>query len=323
MTREEVGHFLLTLYRGSQEQSIESFRLWALEQLLHVILFDWACWHQGTMNDEVCWLHTTFPYRTSPGKVRSLIPVMNPSQAAMARRPERHLSIMRTIPFDADQHNRLDEDGAPGETAGGEKPSLPYVTICLYWDDSTSLGEEQRRDGEIIGPHLIEAWIIKLFLHLHNNTSPFKSGYERALCDRNGTLWCASPHLLAMLREEWTQWRGHTLPAQLIKVIDNFDNIPIFDGDHVRCMISTGPTDDLVYIHVQRLPPLMVLPPRQRKIALELAQGKTYNQIAHSMGISRSTVTNHANAIYSKLGISNKVQLAIMCFGHTLQSVIV
>ena len=63
MTREEVSQFLLTLYRGSQEQSIELFRQWTLEQLALVAPFNWACWSYGIVEEDVCHIHGALPYR--------------------------------------------------------------------------------------------------------------------------------------------------------------------------------------------------------------------------------------------------------------------
>ena len=327
MTREEVGQFLLTLYRGSQEQPIESFRQWSLERLSQTIPFDWVCWRHGTVEENVCWLHVTLIYQRSRTDNKVLESGNVLPREAPLRRPNQHLSIARVIsnnlgrckPPGTDVGDNQNHE--PDQVARSNKESLPYIAICLYLENpSASFSDAQSQDAAILGPHLIEAWLFKLFLHLQNDSKPVKSVCERALCDTKGTLWCASPQFTEIIRAEWPQWRGRTLPAELIKTINNLTNKPIFDGEHIRCMASPGPTADLVYLHMQKLPPLSVLPPRQRKIAMELAQGKTYNQIAHSLGISRSTVTNHANAIYSKLGISNKVQLALLCFGHTLQS---
>jgi|GEM_PF-3522873 len=332
MTREEVSQFLLTMYRGSQEQPIESFRQWALEQLSQTIPFDWVCWRHGTVEENVCWLHVTLIYRISRNKSKALEAGDVFPREATIKRPGQHLSIARVIPNDlghcrppgTDVDDYKNRNHEPDQVArSDDKESLPYIAICLYLENPrASFTNEESQDAAILGPHLIEAWLLKLFLHQQNNPTPFKTSCERALCDTKGTLWCAPPQFIESLRTEWPQWRGRTLPAELIKATSKSDNKPIFDGEHVRCMASPGPTADLVYLHIQKLPPLSVLPPRQRKIAMELAQGKTYNQIAHSLGISRSTVTNHANAIYSKLGISNKVQLALLCFGHTLQSLI-
>lgn len=329
MTREEVGQFLLTLYRGSQEQSIESFRQWALERLSQIIPFEWASWRHGIMEEDVCWLHVTLLYRRSRDNSKTLEACNVLPRDETTKRPDQHLSIASVISNDlgrckppgTDVGNNNSPD--PDQAARNNKGSLPYIVICLYLENpNAAFSDEQAYDAAILGPHLIEAWLFKLFLHLQNDSKSVKSICERALCDIEGTLWCAPPQFTEILHTEWPRWRGRTLPAELIKIINKRDNNPIVEGEHIRCMASPGPTSDLVYLHTQTLPPLQVLPPRQRKIAMELAQGKTYNQIAHSLGISRSTVTNHANAIYSKLGISNKVQLALICFGHSLQSLI-
>jgi len=281
------------------------------------------------MEDEVCRLDTSLAYHKSQSGDGTLEPFTPPSQETTTRQPNQHLSITSVISnkmcrhhlaTNADDIKNSDAQEAQETTASSEE-TRPYIDIGLYLNNpNASFGERVTNNAKILGPHIIEAWLFKLFLHLQNDPKPTKVICEKALCDTSGTLWCAPRQFVEILRKEWPQWRGRTLPKELIKAIAHRNDKSIYDGEHLRCKATPGPTSDLVYLHIQDLPPLSALPPRQRKIALELAQGKTYNQIAHAMGISRSTVTNHANAIYSKLGISNKVQLAILCFGHTLQS---
>lgn len=49
---------------------------------------------------------------------------------------------------------------------------------------------------------------------------------------------------------------------------------------------------------------------RERQIAAELAQGLSYKEVAKSLHLSPSTVTNYANRIYRKLNVHSKTQLA-------------
>jgi DNA-binding CsgD family transcriptional regulator len=49
---------------------------------------------------------------------------------------------------------------------------------------------------------------------------------------------------------------------------------------------------------------------REREVLALLAQGRTNRQIAEELFLSESTVKKHVNAIYRKLGVSNRMQLA-------------
>lgn len=54
----------------------------------------------------------------------------------------------------------------------------------------------------------------------------------------------------------------------------------------------------------------LLLSPREVEVAELLSRGATYNQIAHALHISLSTVQSHVKNIYRKTGVSNKTELA-------------
>ena len=53
------------------------------------------------------------------------------------------------------------------------------------------------------------------------------------------------------------------------------------------------------------------LTPRERQIALLVAQGQRYKQIASHLGISGQTVRNHLRSVFDKLQVNDRVQLAL------------
>ncbi len=55
--------------------------------------------------------------------------------------------------------------------------------------------------------------------------------------------------------------------------------------------------------------PLRSLTPRETDVLREMAQGKTNAAIATDLGVSESAVEKHANAIFSKLGLSEEKQI--------------
>ena len=322
MTQEEVGEFLLALYQGSKQHPIQTFRQWVLTQLARYIPFEWACWRYGTLNEDACRIHGMVCFR-APGSRQAMFEAAgNLPQAGTVSNPGQVLTLssanLRTA---AKVPCRLSAHATRNRTATGEDDSALYTEVSLYRDKADDpFTRQQRKDAEVIGAHVTESWLIKLRLYLNDDRMPVAPLGQKALCDIRGIIWCGQPQFEELLREEWSAWQGGSLPEELGKIIRAADGI--FEGKHLRCTATPGPTPDLVCLQIHKQPPLLSLPPRQRRIAIELAQGKTYNQIAHNLGISRSTVTNHANAIYAKLGISNKVQLALLCFGNSLHTAI-
>ena len=50
------------------------------------------------------------------------------------------------------------------------------------------------------------------------------------------------------------------------------------------------------------------LTPRQREVLIRKAEGKTYGQVAHELGVSEQTVKNHLGLVYSRLGAEHLIE---------------
>ena len=58
--------------------------------------------------------------------------------------------------------------------------------------------------------------------------------------------------------------------------------------------------------------PLQELTPREREVAIEVAEGLSNAEIAGKLGLSESTVKVHITHIMAKLGLSNRTRLALL-----------
>jgi DNA-binding NarL/FixJ family response regulator len=56
--------------------------------------------------------------------------------------------------------------------------------------------------------------------------------------------------------------------------------------------------------------------PRERQIVAFITKGCSNREIAARMGLRTQTVKNHLCRIYRKLGLPNRVQLAMFALGH-------
>jgi len=56
--------------------------------------------------------------------------------------------------------------------------------------------------------------------------------------------------------------------------------------------------------------------PRERQIVALITKGCSNREIAARMGLRTQTVKNHLCRIYRKLGLPNRVQLAVFAVGH-------
>lgn len=57
---------------------------------------------------------------------------------------------------------------------------------------------------------------------------------------------------------------------------------------------------------------------RERELIGMIAEGLKNKQLAERLFISETTVTHHLSSIYSKLGVSDRLELVIYAFGHSL-----
>lgn len=60
---------------------------------------------------------------------------------------------------------------------------------------------------------------------------------------------------------------------------------------------------------------LSALSPREREVALAVAAGATNKEVARDMGITERTVKAHLTAIFDRLGIRDRMQLALLVNG--------
>jgi len=58
--------------------------------------------------------------------------------------------------------------------------------------------------------------------------------------------------------------------------------------------------------------------PRERQIVAAVLSGYTNRGIAQKLSISDQTVKNHLTAIYNKIGVSNRLELALCASKHNL-----
>ena len=61
------------------------------------------------------------------------------------------------------------------------------------------------------------------------------------------------------------------------------------------------------------------LSPKEMSIIGYISQGKRNKEIAHHIGTSEQVIKNYLRKIYDKLGVSDRLELALYCIHHDLQ----
>jgi len=128
-----------------------------------------------------------------------------------------------------------------------------------------------------------------------------------AIVDHHGVIHACSLNFDAILREEWPQWAGRALPAELSALVGR--GAGVYTGE--RVMVRIKPEHGMFFLHAEKVSAGVKLTARETTIAYYLRQGKGYKEIAQTLEISPSTVTNHVNSIYKKLNVRNKTELSL------------
>lgn len=114
------------------------------------------------------------------------------------------------------------------------------------------------------------------------------------------------PGFFELLVKEWPTWRRNTiLPKELLTALTQQQ---VYQGSAV--VVQAQPLGGMVRVHIRALNALDKLGKQQRNIALRYAEGASYQDIAHALGLADSTVRNHVACIFKKCHVHNKIELA-------------
>ncbi|HEY0786315.1 MAG TPA: response regulator transcription factor, partial [Acidobacteriaceae bacterium] len=88
------------------------------------------------------------------------------------------------------------------------------------------------------------------------------------------------------------------------------------DNQSVTWLIDAYRTQATQGTHVKSAPRLS---PKEMAIISYISQGKRNKEIAHHIGTSEQVIKNYLRKIYDKLGVSDRLELALYCLHHDLQ----
>ena len=183
--------------------------------------------------------------------------------------------------------------------------SLGLVENFTFYraNPQTRFSEPERLLLQHVLPHLVEAWKTNR-LQLLQQATPAAASSDRAsgLCDSHGLLHTAGTDFARLMHLEWPDWRGPLIPAEWL------DSKKPFVGRRIAA--SLQPVNDLWLVSLRHRTPLDGLTPREVDIARRYGLGLSYQDIAEELHISPATVRNHLASIYSKLHVSNKIELS-------------
>ena len=131
-----------------------------------------------------------------------------------------------------------------------------------------------------------------------------ETGPACAVAALDGVLLSASPLALSLLSSEWPDWNPPHLPKPLAILLHARRHF-----DLGTLSVSVSMSNQLLFLRLSRRSIPRLSPAEQRVAAMAVA-GAAYKEIARDCGVSLSTVRNQLHAVYTRLGVRNKTELA-------------
>ena len=161
-------------------------------------------------------------------------------------------------------------------------------------------------------PHLAEAYNTNRFNFIHSShKNGAQSGHARAICDKKGVLYNASQGFEELMLAEWPDWHGPQLPGVLLDTL-SVGGRHQYTGHSIVGTIKA--LNDMLLLSIRKKTTVDQLSTRELEVAMRFGQGMDYREIADELHIAPATARNHLQAIYAKLGVGNKAEMARIIF---------
>lgn len=289
---------------------------YGLELLRPLLGFDcaWYGWARF-LND-----HTTVPASSTLGLPEGFAPFWSTmaSRDLVATALRRERGGVRI--YDRGQSRQTDEMAELSERYGIRKwasamHNRPGAATAFFVSVYRTRCHDPLWDGEDL--QLLQCAVDHLFLALQDafeRRSAVPTG-ERAtlVVDEAGFAHLGLDQSQGFLRAIWPGWSGDRLPRPLRKAaLRPGTHLFEREGVAVNCRRDreAGRQSNLVRLELSLLSRLDRLSPREREVARLLATGATHKQAAQMLGSAPATIRNQTQAIYDKLGIRSRAELA-------------
>lgn len=315
MIDEAYDRLVLSFHRACRDVPVGSFQSWCLSALEEHLPFDSAFWSRTGIEDGVAKLYSNYRYHL-PSALEDAWPQFQEhdtiGKLALAA-PGRTVNVTaRDVYTDPDFLEqiigRYGIEHVMATCLVDPLTSLISVVALIRDAKGPRFSESERRLMQRVMPHLIESYSANRMIHLMEARQPAtRFVYTTAVCDGEALLHVASRAFSEMLLAEWPEWRGPRLPAALAKLLQDGKH-KVFQGE--RIVIRVEPVNELIWLRARAKQASEELSSREIEVALLVTAGRSNKHIAQALGVSPFTVRNQLVAIYSKLSIRTRAELA-------------
>ena len=315
---------LLELYRLAQNAPAEEFQTQVLDAVREKLAFDSALWATGVIGPDGATPHAIFVYRQPPEMMERWARIKPRDTIIFEAFNNLGRTVNAALGSDPVWQARFNADMRAHIKCYGMEHTVMtmiatpllrlYTAVSFYRaDPAQPFTEAERLLKQDLTPHLAEAWNINRLGFVNairaNGTQP---SHGRAICDGKGVLYNADRNFLGFMLSEWADWNGPQLPAELLKTLSG-GRPRRYVGRHT--VISVETLNNMELLSARKTAAIDTLSSRERDVAALFSKGADYRAIADALHIAPTTVRNHLQNIYAKLGVTNKIEMA-----HLMQS---
>ncbi|MCB5186630.1 LuxR C-terminal-related transcriptional regulator [Methylobacillus caricis] len=298
------------LYQSAIMESASTFQAVALQQLNQLIGFDRAWW--GIMSPERVGFQLRSSYRHElPQEFEEHWKSVNSddslaSNVYLKPRTTVHFSYkeLHSTPglqsLNAEQNIR---QALCTSIFLPDKKSFLFISLFRSGRLAKPFSQRDIQVKERLTPHLYSSWRTNLQAEIERMIIPNRLlDASTAFVDNTGGILCADPMFTQFANELWPNWGTHErLPSE----------IWLTTSDHVAKMLNVDRlgSGGLTRIDITRSTSINKLTPREKQIAFEYSEGRSYKEIAILLKLSPATVRHYLHLIYGKLNINDKAEL--------------
>lgn len=321
-----LNALLLRLHAECRQQSHQHFKPWALDLMQSAIPFRHAHWGSAVLADRtIVSLHAY---------MRGLDPGYEERFNAMSHLDPKSQEVVANpgVTFLRDGHDPLETPAAfrqavldpAGVRYGAVTAVLDPVSglleglALLRSSDEGPFSEAERHGVQTFVPHLCQARFANLVARAHDALDAgLQASYHTVVSSADGYLMAIEPDAMQLMLREWPDWSGGRLPEPLFRLDRSRDRAAepdlLWRGKAIVVRMHRSPTQTLLRV---RLPNRVdLLGARELSVAELFAAGESYKEIARTLSVSPSTVSNQLVRVYEKLGVNNKSEL-VRCLGE-------
>jgi DNA-binding CsgD family transcriptional regulator len=309
---------LLELYRLAQNAPVGEFQTLALDKMREALDFDSAYWATGVVKPGKGFVAHSFTLYRQPQEWLADYERINHNDAMTYEVFQKQGTTVNAALCSPHWQERFDPESREHlrrynvshclGTIIAEPVLQIWTGVALYRADAEHpFSEDTRLLVQNLVPHLSEAWNINRFAYMEsarNNGIPSNQG--RAICDTMGVLYNADRNFTGLMLAEWPEWQGPQLPREVQETISRKEARRYIG---CRTTITIETLQNMELLTVRERTAIDELSAREHDVATLFAKGENFRAIADELHIAPVTVRNHLRHIYTKLGISNKIEL--------------